>query len=156
MILERTTFIRAPLADVFDFFGEPSNLARITPAMGFRILEGPKRKLREGDTIAYRLRIFGLVPVKWRTRITKWIDGVEFADLQERGPFRYWLHTHTFVEKDGGVEMFDRVEYELPLGALGRVVAGALVARELERIFDYRAAAITAAFVLQPRNPGTE
>jgi ligand-binding SRPBCC domain-containing protein len=146
VILERVTFIRASLRDVFDFFSEPQNLGRITPAMGFRILDGPQRRLRADDRISYRLRIFGVVPVTWRTRITKWTDGVEFADQQERGPFRRWLHTHTFRERDGGVEMHDRVEYELPFGKVGKMVGGWLVRRELEKIFDYRGEAIRRIF----------
>jgi hypothetical protein len=32
----------------------------------------------------------------------------------------------------------DRVRHRLPLGALGRLVAGARVRRDLREIFDYR------------------
>jgi hypothetical protein len=143
---ERTTFIAAPAARVFEFFAAPANLARITPPrMRFRILGGPARNLRQDDRIRYALRVFGL-PVRWTTRITIWRDGEVFADLQERGPYRYWLHTHTFREVAGGVEMHDEVEYELPFGLLGDLVAGRLVARQLAEIFDYRARVIAEVF----------
>ena len=146
MRFERTTFIAAPVKRVFEFFEAPENLARITPPeMRFRIIDGPARNLREGDRIRYALRVFGL-PIRWTTHITIWRDGEVFADLQERGPYRYWLHTHTFREVPGGVEMHDAVEYELPLGFLGRLVAGRLVARQLERIFDHRAKVIREVF----------
>nr|MDQ3280020.1 TIGR01777 family protein [Acidobacteriota bacterium] len=80
---ERTTRIAAPLAAVFDFFSAPRNLGRITPPeMGFRIVEGPDRRLREGDRIRYRIRVMG-VPMSWTTRITLWREGEAFADLQE-------------------------------------------------------------------------
>ena len=62
--------------------------------------------------------------------------------MQERGPFRSWRHTHTFREVEGGVEMHDVVEYELPFGCLGRFVAGRLVRRKLEKIFEYRGEAV--------------
>jgi ligand-binding SRPBCC domain-containing protein len=143
---ERTTIIAAPVARVFEFFAAPGNLARITPPeMHFRIVDGPARNLREGDRIRYALRVFGL-PVRWTTLITTWRDGEVFADLQERGPYRHWLHTHTFREVPGGVEMHDCVEYELPFGLLGRLVAGRLVARQLERIFAHRAKVIGEVF----------
>ena len=143
---ERTTFIAAPVARVFEFFAAPDNLGRITPPeMRFRITDGPGRPLREGDRIRYAMRVFGL-PVRWTTLITIWRDGEVFADLQERGPYRYWLHTHTFREVPGGVEMHDLVEYDLPLGLLGRLVAGRLVARQLEKIFDHRARVIGEVF----------
>jgi ligand-binding SRPBCC domain-containing protein len=139
---ERTTFIAAPVERVFDFFSVPENLGRITPpSVHFRIIDGPNRRLREGDRIEYALRIFGL-PMRWASRIVIWRDGEVFADLQERGPYRYWMHTHSFRSVEGGVEMRDVVEYELPLGLLGRLVAGALVAKTLDRIFAFRAKVI--------------
>jgi hypothetical protein len=143
---ERTTRIDAPLAGVFEFFSAPANLARITPPeMGFRIVSGPDRPLREGDRIEYSIRVFG-IPLRWTTLITLWRDGEAFADLQERGPYRYWLHTHTFRKVDGAVEMHDLVEYELPFGLLGRIFGGRLVARQLEKIFEHRARVITDVF----------
>lgn len=143
---ERTTRIDARLARVFEFFSAPANLARITPPeMGFRIVRGPGRPLREGDRIEYRIRVFG-VPLRWTTLITLWREGEAFADLQERGPYRYWLHTHTFRAVAGGVEMHDLVEYELPFGLLGRLFGGRLVERQLEKIFDHRAQVIADVF----------
>jgi ligand-binding SRPBCC domain-containing protein len=145
VIYERTTILRAPLPRVFEFFAEPGNLARITPvATRFRIVAGPDRCLREGDRIEYRLRVFGL-PWRWASRIESWRENEFFSDVQERGPYKSWRHTHTFRETADGVEMYDRVEYELPLGILGRLAAGGLVRRELKKIFGYRGRAITYA-----------
>jgi ligand-binding SRPBCC domain-containing protein len=134
VIFERTTIIPAPPPRVFDFFAQPENLARITPPPArFRIVAGPSRRLREGDRIEYALRVFGL-PFRWASRIESWRENESFADVQERGPYRSWRHTHTFREVAGGVEMHDVIEYELPFGTVGRVVAGWLVRRELENI----------------------
>jgi ligand-binding SRPBCC domain-containing protein len=151
VIFERTTTLAAPLAEVFDFFAQPENLARITPpAVGFRVLRAPARPLREGDVLEYRLRAAGL-PLRWRSRITLWQPGRAFADLQERGPFAYWLHTHTFSEEGNVVTMHDHVDYRLPFGLLGRLVASALVRRTIAKAFDYRAAALRNRFVTHSR-----
>jgi ligand-binding SRPBCC domain-containing protein len=142
MIFERTTIIPAPLPRVFDFFAQPENLARITPPSArFRIVAGPARRLREGDRIEYALRVFGL-PFRWASRIEAWREGESFADVQERGPYKAWRHTHSYRAVAEGTVMHDRVEYELPFGILGRLIAGRLVARELEKIFDYRTEAV--------------
>jgi ligand-binding SRPBCC domain-containing protein len=142
VILERKTLIPAPLPRVFDFFAQPENLARITPPPArFRIVAGPARRLREGDRIDYALRVFGL-PFRWTSRIEAWREGESFADVQERGPYKAWRHTHSYRAVAEGTEMHDRVEYELPFGILGRLIAGRLVARELEKIFDYRTQAV--------------
>ena len=144
--LERTTRIRADRARVFDFFSAPENLGRITPPeMRFRIIEGPGRRLREGDRIRYSIRVMGL-PVSWTTRIVSWQEGEAFADLQEKGPYRYWLHTHTFRDVGGEVEMTDVVEYELPFGILGRLFGSLLVKRQLDAIFNHRGKVITDVF----------
>jgi ligand-binding SRPBCC domain-containing protein len=42
--------------------------------------------------------------------------------------------------------MTDRVEYRVPFGALGWLVAGWWVRRRLEDIFDYRARVIREVF----------
>jgi ligand-binding SRPBCC domain-containing protein len=146
MTFEQTTVIRAPLAQVFTFFSAPQNLARLTPPkMRFRITNGPGRALREGDLIDYEIRILG-IPLHWRTRVTAWRENEMFADVQERGPYRKWLHTHTFREVAAGVEMHDRVEYEVPLGWLGQLAAGWWVTREVQAIFAYREQAIAQIF----------
>lgn len=146
MIFERTTIVPAPLPRVFDFFAQPESLARITPpSTRFRIVAGPSRRLREGDRIEYALRVFGL-PFRWASRIEAWREGESFADVQERGPYKSWRHTHSFRTVAEGTEMHDRVEYEMPFGSLGRFVAGRLVARKLDTIFDYRTQAVIDAF----------
>jgi hypothetical protein len=142
VIFERTTILPAPLPRVFAFFSEPGNLARITPpSTRFRVVRGPQLPLREGDRIEYALRVFG-IPIRWRSHIDAWCENERFSDVQERGPFRSWRHTHAFREVAEGVEMRDVVEYELPFGLLGRAAAGWLVRRELEKIFDYRGEAV--------------
>jgi ligand-binding SRPBCC domain-containing protein len=42
--------------------------------------------------------------------------------------------------------MLDRVNYELPLGAIGELAHSLMVHRDLERVFDYRFAVIQQLF----------
>ena len=92
--------------------------------------------MRAGTLIDYRLSLFG-VPFGWHTEISCWEPPHRFVDTQLRGPYRRWIHTHEFVAERGGTRMIDRVDYVLPLGALGRV-AKPLVGRQLQRIFEFR------------------
>ena len=144
--LERETVIAAARTDVFEFFSDPHNLARMTPrSLGFEIVDAPDRRLRAGDRIRYRIRLLG-IPLPWVSRISEWREGTSFVDEQERGPYARWRHEHTLAAVDRGVVMRDRVEYELPFGVLGRLVAGWWVRRNLERIFDHRARVIGKIF----------
>ena len=62
-----------------------------------------------------------------------------FADRMVKGPSRRWEHRHTVTPR-GPLEsvLIDDIDYELPLGALGRVLGGGFARREIERLFAYR------------------
>jgi ligand-binding SRPBCC domain-containing protein len=140
-LLERSTWIARPIAEVFEFFADAGNLERITPPeLRFRILSRLPIDMRAGATIEYRLQLFG-VPFGWLTSIDQWEPPYHFVDRQLRGPYTQWVHTHVFRSERDGTRMDDRVEYRLPLGPLG-LPALPLVRYQLRRIFDYREAAI--------------
>jgi ligand-binding SRPBCC domain-containing protein len=143
-VLKRTQRVALPVERVFAFYAEARNLEAITPPwLGFRVLTPGTIAMREGALIEYRLRLHG-VPLRWRTRIAVWEPPRRFVDVQLRGPYSLWEHTHDFAEVEGGVEIRDRVRYALPFGPLGALAHGLLVRRDLDRIFDFRAAAVTA------------
>ena len=148
--LERRQFVPAPLATVFEFFRDAANLEAITPAwVGFSFATPPPAELRVGTPIDYRIRLAG-IPMRWRSRITAWDPPRRFVDVQERGPYALWEHTHLFEEHDGGVLMIDRVRYALPLGLLGRLTHALVVRRALARIFDHRSEVVRLRFGKRP------
>jgi len=141
--LRRELLIERSRPVVFEFFSRSGNLERITPPwMRFRILT-PPIALAEGAVIEYALRIRG-IPIRWLTEIERWDPPREFIDVQRKGPYRLWRHTHSFFEVENGTLMVDVVNYALPFGVLGRLVHRLQVARDIERIFDYRAGQIPA------------
>ena len=144
-VLTRTQRLPGPPEAVFPFFAEAANLEAITPPwLKFRIVTPTPIEMRPGARIEYRLRLHG-VPVSWLTEIEEWEPGVRFVDRQIRGPYTLWHHTHTFTDDgSGGTLMEDTVRYALPLGPLGELAHRLFVARDLRRIFDYRAAAVAA------------
>lgn len=145
-VLDHVQTIPAPVDEVFAFFEEPGNLGKITPArMGFEILEIQDLPMQRGTRIEYRIRPLG-IPQRWATEIVEYERGKLFVDLQTRGPYRYWRHRHLFDDAGGRTLMRDRVEYQLPLGVLGRLAHALVVARQLRQIFYYRADAIAREF----------
>lgn len=124
-----------PRDEVFAFFGEAHNLQRITPDwLDFRVLTPAPVVLRAGALIDYRLALHG-VPFRWRTRIDVWEPPHRFVDAQIRGPYRQWVHTHTFEERPGGTLCRDEVAYAVPGG---RAIGRWFVRRRVERIFAFR------------------
>jgi ligand-binding SRPBCC domain-containing protein len=77
--------------------------------------------------------------VRWTFEHRDFIEGRQFRDVQITGPFRRWEHTHLFTaEGPENCRLEDRIQYELPLGALGNFFGEWLVRRKLRRVFDYR------------------
>ena len=131
-----------PVEDSFAFFANAYNLEALTPPwLHFRILTPRPIPMRNGATIEYVLTMHRL-PVRWRTEIVEWRPGRRFVDKQIDGPFRLWEHTHTFEERHDGTLIHDTVRYRMPHGLLGAIAHRVLIARDLERIFDYRRDAV--------------
>jgi ligand-binding SRPBCC domain-containing protein len=140
-VLERTQVVPVPPEQAFAFFSDARNLERITPSwLRFRIVEAPA-ELGRGARLRYRLRLFG-IPIRWRTEIVEWRPPRGFTDVQRRGPFLLWEHTHRLTRVAGGTEIYDHVRYRLFLGPVGALVRRLLVQRWVEGIFDYRARAV--------------
>ena len=145
-MLERSQRLAVPAERAFAFYADALNLEAITPPwLAFRVATPGPIEMRPGALIDYGLRLHG-VPVRWRTRIAAWEPPERFVDVQVRGPYALWEHTHTF-EPDGAdaVVIRDRVRYALPFGPLGRLAHALFVRRDLERIFDHRRRAVAYA-----------
>jgi ligand-binding SRPBCC domain-containing protein len=143
--LRRTQLLPLPRKDVFPFFADAANLARITPPeLKFRFVTELPIEMREDAHIQYKLSLFG-VPFGWTTRIALWEPDEAFVDTQIRGPYKRWVHTHRFHDRGDHTEMVDIVEWALPLQPFGELVRP-IVRRQLERIFDYRFEVIRGIF----------
>jgi ligand-binding SRPBCC domain-containing protein len=137
--LEREQFIARPVAEVFAFFSDAANLGRVTPPwLSFRILSPLPVEMRVGARVAYQIG-WHFLRLNWVSEIVAWEPSHSFTDVQVRGPYAFWRHTHTFRPHDGGTIMRDTVHYQLPLGPLGRLAHRLKVRQDLEAIFDHRA-----------------
>lgn len=132
-----------PPERIFPFFADARNLEAITPPwLKFEVLTPGPIEMKVGTLIDYRLKVHGF-PLRWRTEITAWEPLHRFVDEQLRGPYRRWVHTHTFESRDGGTLCHDGLVYAVPGG---RLVNWLLVRRDVESIFRYRQQAMTRIF----------
>lgn len=149
-VLEREQLVHAKLPEVFEFFSRAENLERLTPPfLRFEITTKGPIEIRPGTLIDYKLRLHGL-PIRWRTRIEIFEPLVRFVDVQLRGPYRLWHHTHEFEARGDATLVRDRVRWALPFGPFGDLARRLFVARDLDRIFAYRRETIDVVF---PRIP---
>ncbi len=149
-----------PVDIVFAFFSNPENLPRLMPAwQKARIEEAafappPARPAGEPRfpgivagagtrmTLSFRPFPFSPVRIPWDAEITEFTWNDHFCDVQHRGPFAFWHHCHRLTEEvregQSGTLLHDRVEYELPGGALGDLAARLGGNLQFKYIFGYR------------------
>jgi ligand-binding SRPBCC domain-containing protein len=121
-VLETRFWVPRPRAEVFAFFADPANLARVTPRLRWL---APPPPLEAGAVLDFRVPLLG-VPTRWRVMIREWDPPYRFVDALIFGPFPRWEHRHRFLEGPEGDEMGarpgtwveDRVTYRLPGGPL--------------------------------------
>ena len=132
-----------PRDEVFAFFADARKLETLTPPwLNFEVLTPAPITMRPGALFDYRIRVHGL-PIRWRTEITEWNPPHWFVDVQLRGPYTVWHHTHTFEERDGGTQCLDRVRYR-PRG--GTVVNWLFVRCDVASIFAFRTERLSQIF----------
>jgi ligand-binding SRPBCC domain-containing protein len=145
-VLECEHALGAPIEIVAAFLERAENLERISPpSMQLRIVTPLPLALRDGARIELDARVLG-ARVRWVSRIEGFVAGRGFSDVAERSPFARWTHRRELARVRGETMLRERVEYELPFGALGRVAHALFVRRALERIFEHRAARLRELF----------
>lgn len=90
-----------------------------------------------GDTVTWRARHFGL-PITMTSVISAYDAPRRFVDEQSSGPFRRWWHEHHFEAVPGGTLMTDVVEFQSPLGPLGRLVDSLVLERYMTHLLEQR------------------
>lgn len=138
--LSREQQLYCDIDTAWSFFSSPNNLSKITPKdMGFTVLSKDiQPEIFEVMFIDYTVSPILGIPLKWQTKITQVDKNKSFTDFQEKGPYKYWNHFHEFIPNSQGVLMKDTVDYELPMGFLGKIAHQAFVKKKLISIFDYR------------------
>lgn len=135
-------FLSHPRVEIFDFFAQAANLQQLTPPWLHFELLSPRRQIFQGTEIEYRLKLHG-IPIRWRSKIAVWDPPNSFVDEQLRGPYRVWIHEHTFTAQNGGTLCEDHVRYAV-LG--GPLIAKLFVNRDIRTIFDYRSQRLKEIF----------
>ena len=129
---------------LYRWHAEPGALERLTPpGERFRIVSRTGG-IEDGARVSFRV---GPLRLLWVAEHCDVIPGRQFRDVQIRGPFRHWAHTHRFLA-DGPSACFlvDEIVYELPFGRLGEFLASRFVRRKIERLFAFRHRTTANAF----------
>lgn len=93
--------------------------------------------MRLDDTVTWQATHFR-IPFRMTSRITEYEAPRRFVDEQVSGPFHRWWHEHRFDAVAGGTQMTDVVEYEAPVGPIGRLADRVVLTSYMTRLLERR------------------
>ena len=138
MTFVKESRIAAPPEAVFAFHESPGALQRLIPPWEEVRVEQQADSIRPGARVVLVSKL-GPMPMRWVAEHTEYEPPHRFADRQVSGPFARWYHVHRFLDDgQGGTILRDEVDYEPPMGLLGRLFGDATIRHKLQRMFDYR------------------
>jgi ligand-binding SRPBCC domain-containing protein len=128
--------VNAPLAAVAEFHAQSASMGAITPPpVVVRVHRAPAR-LDDGDEIDFTMWL-GPLPLRWLARIED-VSPTGFTDRQLHGPFRHWVHRHTFTPVDETTTaVVDEIKLELRSNLWWKLV-GLGMWLSLPLLFAYR------------------
>lgn len=130
--------IRAAPERVFAFHALPDALERLTPPWaGSRVIEHA-RSLAVGSRTVSDIRVAPFIWIRSEFEHVICEPPERFVDEQRRGPFRSWRHQHVMTSAEGGTKLLDVIDFEPPLGFLGRWLAPVAILPRLKKLFSYR------------------
>lgn len=138
VIFVATSRIPASAEAVFDWHEAPGAFEQLTPSWERVRVVSHEGGIRDGARVSL---LVGPPPfsLRWDLEHRDYQHGRSFTDLQRRGPFRYWKHLHRMTPQGpDACVLEDTIEYELPLGGLGRLLGRPFMQRKLKRLFAYR------------------
>jgi uncharacterized protein len=128
----------ASVQALFEWHAQPGAFERLNPPFDPVEILSRSGGLEVGSKTEVRVSV-GPVDLRWTAVHTAYEPPAFFVDEQQGGPFAYWRHTHRFLPVDENQSILeDDIQYALPMGAAGALVAGRFTEQKLEAAFRYR------------------
>jgi uncharacterized protein len=127
-----------PAAVLLDWHVRPGAFERLNPPWAPAKVLSRTGGVTDGGRVTLQVKLGGL-PIRWELEHAHYDAGSSFLDRQVRGPFARWEHVHRVIP-DGpqAAWLEDHITYEMPAGALGGMVAPALLRERLAATFAFR------------------
>lgn len=138
MQLLQSSTLPVDVQTCFNWHERPGALERCIPPWEHVTVVKRHGSIRPGGVV--ELKIYpGGVPLRWVSHHVEYEQNVYFKDLQHKGPFKSFIHTHKFYQEkqDHTSTLVDDITYELPGGKLGRLFQSS-IHKQLQQSFRYR------------------
>ena len=122
-IIRSRGWVAAPIEEVFAFFDDPANLARLMPPpVRIRPVRVDPMPPQAGTVIEFR---YGIGPFQrsWVVRLLERVPPERIVDETVTGPMRRFHHSHTLTPARRGTWIEDRIDFHVgPDGSVGAVL----------------------------------
>jgi ligand-binding SRPBCC domain-containing protein len=143
--IELSTLIHAPVERCFDLSRSIDLHVGSTDGTRERAVHGITSGLISlNEEVTWKARHFGL-PLSHTSRITVLDRPHHFQDRMVRGLFRRFCHDHFFEIRNSLTVMKDCMEFEAPLGFVGRIIEELVLRRHMTSLLNRRNAFIKEA-----------
>jgi len=125
-------------AKVFAWHARSGALQRLTPPWERIKIIDQSGGIEPGAQNIFKI-YQGPIPIVWHAEHREYKENRLFQDVQLKGPFSFWKHTHHFIpDGDHACLMEDHIEYQLPGDPIGPFLGDRFVRSKLNKMFDYR------------------
>lgn len=122
---------------LYNFHANSGALDRLLPPWENTSIIRRAASIAPGSRVELKMHL-GPVPFTYKALHTKEQPGEMFQDIQEKGPFSSWSHTHIFEQTEAGSKLTDSIEYQLPMHKLLPGAISRFAEKELFRTFRHR------------------
>lgn len=133
-----TVFIKAPIERVFDLARSIDLHKKSMAHKGEEAVAGTTIGLIGlNESVTWKAKHLGKQRV-FKSKITSFQKPSGFVDEMMDGDFKSFRHEHHFKVVDNGTLMIDFLHYEMPYGALGKLVDRLYLNKYLIRLLETR------------------
>ncbi|MEM1349177.1 MAG: TIGR01777 family oxidoreductase [Myxococcota bacterium] len=134
----RTLDLDHPVEALASWHARPGAFQRLAPPWETMEVVRQVGDITDGSILEFKVKQ-GPVALTWEAHHEGYEPGRQFIDVQKRGPFASWAHTHRFEPRgEEASTLDDHIHYKLPLSPVSDLVAGWFVRKMLDRMFTFR------------------
>ncbi|MBW1636346.1 MAG: NAD-dependent epimerase/dehydratase family protein, partial [Deltaproteobacteria bacterium] len=139
-----------PAEYLYRYHAMPGALERLLPPWERNSVVSRQGNISPGSQVKLKMHA-GPFPFYFQAHHVEDNPGVMFRDIQEKGPFTSWSHTHLFHDTASGSLLQDKIEYTLPGHRFLPSLIKNHVEKQLVRSFHYRSHTLTGDIALHQR-----
>ncbi|MDN5868756.1 MAG: TIGR01777 family oxidoreductase, partial [Candidatus Nitrosocosmicus sp.] len=137
-VFVKRTALLSNTEDVFEYHRREGALKRLIPPWSSIKVIKSDNDIKNGSVTILKLK-YGPIGIKWIAQHLGYMQNRQFQDRMIKGPFKNWLHTHSFIPDEfSRCIMEDRIDYTPPLGTIGPKYINNAVQTNLHQLFHYR------------------